>query len=343
MQKRVAVPQAYVLDRAAVRTDVLERQRGLTAQIPHLHALESPGAARRLQVVFDLRRLPGQFVRRHDEALHGRGVQRTHQRGKAEVHRHRHQQVLDQLQPARSPQHPHGAQNREHSADAEDREIGPEIRVTRPEEWAPRRVQELGNAHEVGSHGAGNEKHGCQHPDMHLGRRLHRRLRTHHDNVTTQHVEREYDQQRYQAQGLHEGHETRHRGKLEHVIADVPTENWIHLSKWSGIRELQDAEPGPRCGQADQHAEERGGREGQGPQSLRHVDTGCVLGLDVDHDRIGHDAPLREPQVAEDEREANGPRHQPHQQLHPQSLREHDGEAGCRKPPPITQQGDRRG
>ena len=74
VEQRLAVPQPHVLQRRRVTGDVLARERGVAGEGVLLDVVESEGAARRLDVVLDERRLANLLVRRDDEALEQRRV-----------------------------------------------------------------------------------------------------------------------------------------------------------------------------------------------------------------------------------------------------------------------------
>ncbi len=108
LEQRLVVPEAHVVERAAVGLDVLARQRGFAAQLALFDAVERERVARRRDVVFHERCLAHLLVRGHREALQQARVAFTaEQHDDVDGHADQHAAIRSA----------HGRRRREHGRD----------------------------------------------------------------------------------------------------------------------------------------------------------------------------------------------------------------------------------
>ena len=258
LEQRLVIPEAHVLDGVGVAVDVFARQRRVAGEIARPHGGEIERLPRSGDVVRHVRRFGRLFVRRDDEALDARGVERSanrseeiqadgerhrpHGGGKRVIRRKAGRQQRNNHQHARGghPRHDIGVGGAGH--DAGPRHIGQQVRHFQVR--------------------AGGEQQEERRDEQ---RQMQPRLADDRDAAALrevqracQHVRRRRTDERHDDDGDADLLHQIEQRQPEHVEADVVSEDGIVDAERHGVLELEPAHPLAAAGQADHQRHDQG-------------------------------------------------------------------------------------
>ena len=212
-----------------------------------------------------------------------------------------------------------------------------DVGIARADQGSRGRIEQARNLHlpqpEAGEEKQRREQDGQVQP----GRRLdHEPPGTQHD-VAAQPVERDQEEETEHDERGQQPDRGRQRGQREDVESDVAREDRVGDAELRLVDRLEHQVPGRRGGEAGQQPDGQRDRQAQAAKSRRDVQVRRRL-LELEHDRVGHEAPLRRPQIHVEQAGGEAAYDQEDQPPGGQLPGEDDLVPDLAEPPPVGEQ-----